>query len=114
MCIRDRENFDSVGRWRVFDDGIPIDSAGELPDGQEIDSVAALEAGIIGRPEMFVGTMTEKLLTFALGRGVELQDGPAIRKIVSKSADKDFKFSSIIQAIAQSKPFQYRSAKSQP
>ena len=105
------ENFDSVGRWRVFDDGIPIDSAGELPDGQEIDSVAAREAGIIGRPEMFVGTMTEKLLTFALGRGVELQDGPAIRKIVSKSADKDFRFSSIIQAIAQSKPFQYRSAK---
>ena len=104
------ENFDPVGRWRYFDDGLPIDSAGSLPDGQKINRVEDLEAGIMKRPEMFVGTLTEKMLTFALGRGIELQDGPAIRKIVRQAADDDYKFSSIVKGIAESTPFQFRVA----
>ena len=108
------ENYDSVGRWRNFDDGLPIDSAGSLPDGLEIDSVTALEAGIMKRPEMFVGTLAEKLLTFALGRGVELQDGPAVRQIVRDAAEDDYRFSSIIKALVNSTPFQYRIADQKP
>lgn len=104
------ENFDAVGRFRIFDDGMPIDSSGALPDGQKIDSVEALEAGIMKRPEMFVGTMSEKLLTFALGRGIEPEDAPAIRKIVRGAAQNDYRFSQIITEIVQSTPFQMRVA----
>ncbi len=105
------ENFDAVGQYRIFDDGIPIDSSGALPDGQKIDSVEALEAGIMKRPEMFVSTLSEKLLTFALGRGVNPEDAPAIRKIVRKSNDQDFRFSEVVLQVVQSVPFQMRVAR---
>ena len=88
-----------------------IDSTGTLPDGTEIGSVAELEQAIMERPEMFVGTMAEKLMTFALGRGVEHDDGPAIRKIVREASKDEFSFSSIITGIVLSKPFLMRSAK---
>src|SRR5204863_7399182 len=65
------ENFDAIGRWRTVEDGLPIDSAGGLPDGRKFAGVSGLEEGLLQRPELFVGTLTEKLLTFALGRGVE-------------------------------------------
>ncbi len=104
------ENYDALGRWRDYDDTLEIDSTGTLPDGTEIDGVEALEAGILQRPQMFVGTLTEKLLTYALGRGVEHDDGPAVRKIVRAAASNDYRFSSIIQGIVLSKPFQMRSA----
>ncbi len=104
------ENFDAVGRWRLFDQGQLVDSSGSLPDGKEISGLDDLEAGIIERPEMFVGTLTEKLMTFALGRGIEPTDGPAIRKVVRESADKNYSFSSIIMGITASKPFQMRTA----
>lgn len=102
------ENFDAVGRWRVFDDGEPIDAVGALPDGRPVRSIDELEAGIVARPQMFVGTLTEKLLTFALGRGIELEDGPAIRKVVSGAADNQYRFSSIVEGIVTSVPFQMR------
>ena len=105
------ENFDAVGRWRIFEAGEPIDSSGALPDGQPIHSLDELEAGILAHPEMFVETLTAKLMTFALGRGIELSDGPAIRKIVRDSAQENFRFSSLIQGIAASKPFQMREKK---
>ena len=102
------ENFDAVGRWRVFEDGQSIDSSGAMPDGTKISSVDDLEAGIIKRPEIFVGTLTEKLITFALGRGIEPSDGPAVRRIVAQSAKSNFQFSSIVAGIVQSTPFQNR------
>ena len=76
------ENYDAVGRWREVEEGRPIDSTGGLPDGSQFAGVTGLENALLKRPELFVGTLTEKLLTFALGRGVESFDAPAIRKIV--------------------------------
>ena len=102
------ENFDAIGRWRNVEDGQPIDAAGGLPDGSKFAGVSGLEAGLRKRPELFVGTLTEKLLTFALGRGVEPSDGPAIRKIVHDAQAKDFRFSTVILGIAESTPFTMR------
>lgn len=102
------ENFDAVGRWRLFDDEQSIDSSGALPDGQVIDSVDDLEQGIIARPEMFVGTLTEKLLTFGLGRGTEPSDGPAVRQIVKEAADSNYRFSSLVIGITKSTPFRMK------
>ncbi len=102
------ENFDAVGRWRAFEEGRPVDSTGGLPDGSRFDGVTGLERALLKRPELFVGTLTEKLLTFALGRGVESYDAPAVRKIVRDARSKDFRFSSLIAGIATSIPFQMR------
>lgn len=104
------ENFDAVGRWRVFDGDLPIDSAGTLPDGAEIDSVDHLEAALLARPDLFVTAMTEKLLTFALGRGVTPSDGAAIRRIVRLAGEDEFRIGSIIDAIVHSEPFTHRMA----
>ena len=105
------ENFDAVGRWRHRESDQIIDSSGRLPDGSLVTSVAELEQGILQRPEMFVGTMTEKLMTFALGRGIESGDLPAIRKIVRESAEDSYRFSTLIHGIVKSMPFQMRATK---
>ncbi len=102
------ENYDAVGRWRTFEGGNPIDSTGGLPDGSRFEGVTGLEAALRKRPEIFAGTLTEKLLTFALGRGVESFDAPAVRKIVRDARARDFRFSSLIVGIATSTPFQMR------
>ena len=102
------ENFDAVGRWRDNEAGKPVDVSGGLPDGSRFKGVSGLEKGLLNRPEMFVGTMVEKLLTFALGRGVEHYDAPAIRKILRDARTKDYRFSSLIVGIATSTPFQMR------
>ena len=102
------ENFDAVGRWRTLEEGEPIDAAGGLPDGSEFIGVSGLEQHILRRPELFVGTLAEKLLTFALGRGVEYTDAPAIRKVVREARADGFRFSSLIVGIAKSTPFQMR------
>jgi Protein of unknown function (DUF1592)/Protein of unknown function (DUF1588)/Protein of unknown function (DUF1585)/Protein of unknown function (DUF1587)/Protein of unknown function (DUF1595) len=102
------ENFDAVGRWRAFEEGRPIDSTGGLPDGSRFDGVTGLEQALLKRPELFIGTLTEKLLTFALGRGVESYDAPAVRKIVRDARTKNYRFSSLIVGIASSTPFQMR------
>ncbi len=102
------DNYDALGRWRKFDDGLPIDTIGTMPDGSTVRDVASLEDSIIKRPKVFVGTMTEKLLTFALGRGVGFRDGPEVRKIVDYAADHDYRFSSIVHGIVLSKPFLMR------
>jgi hypothetical protein len=102
------ENFDAVGRWRSFEEGKPIDSTGGLPDGSRFEGVMGLESALRKRPEIFVGTLTEKLLTFALGRGVEWFDAPAVRKIVRDARTQDDRFSSLIVGIATSTPFQMR------
>ena len=102
------DNFDALGRWRQFDDGQALDTAGIMPDGSHVHDVATLEDSILKRPKVFVGTMTEKLLTFALGRGIEHRDGPEVRKIVDYAAERDFRFSAIVQGIVLSKPFLMR------
>lgn len=102
------ENYDAVGRWRTSDAGQPIDSSGGLPDGSEFKGVSGLEDALLQRPEIFVSAMTEKLLTFAVGRGVEYYDAPAIRKIVHEARDDNYSFSSLIVGIANSVPFQMR------
>jgi hypothetical protein len=104
------ENFDAVGRWRTFEEGRPIDASGGLPDGSKFTGVSGLEQGLLHRPEIFVGTLTEKLLTFALGRGVEYYDAPAVRRIVRQAKADDFRFSSIILGIVNSTPFTMRIA----
>ena len=102
------ENFDAVGRWRVLDGSAKVDSAGQLPDGTEIDSVSGLEQSILERPDMFVRTLSEKLLTFGLGRSVTVNDAPAIRQIVSHARDNDFRFSAIVTGIVSSPSFRMR------
>ncbi|MDE0262921.1 MAG: DUF1592 domain-containing protein [Bryobacterales bacterium] len=102
------ENYDAVGRWRTDDGGEPIDPSGELADGTRVADVADLERALLGRPELFASALAEKLLTFALGRGVEHHDAPAIRQIVRTARDDNFRFSSLILGIASSTPFQMR------
>ncbi|MCB9875669.1 MAG: DUF1592 domain-containing protein [Planctomycetaceae bacterium] len=104
------DNFDAVGRWRDFDGGQPIDVSGTLPDGTKIDGVEDLESAIMKRPELFVSTLAEKLLTFALGRGVEPADGPEIRRIVRQAREDNYRFSTLVSGIVASKPFQMRIA----
>ena len=103
------ENFDGIGRWRTTSEaGTPIDAAGELADGTPVDGPASLRTALLRRPENFVTTVTEKLLTFGLGRGVEYYDAPAVRQIIRASADDDYRWSALIAGIARSVPFQMR------
>ena len=100
------ENYDAIGRWRTQSNGRVIDVSGGLPDGQAFVGIDGLERGLLERPELFVSTFTEKLMTFALGRGIEPLDGPAVRKVVAASAVDEYRMSSIIRAIVNSVPFQ--------
>ena len=102
------ENYDAVGRWRTLEEGRPIDASGGLPDGSQFTGVSGLQNALLSRPEVFAGAFTEKLLTYALGRGVEPYDAPAVRKVVREARTKDFRFSSVIMGIVTSTPFQMR------
>jgi hypothetical protein len=102
------ENYDAVGRWRTVEENKPIDASGGLPDGSKFDGVAGLQQALLSRPELFVTTFTDKLLTYALGRGVESYDGPAVRGVVREARANDFRFSSVIMGIVSSTPFQMR------
>jgi mono/diheme cytochrome c family protein len=104
------ENYDALGRVRYFENGREVDASGSLANGTKFVGVAGLEDAILDHPEMFVSTLTEKLLTFALGRGVEHFDAPAIREIVRKSAADDYRFSSLVLGIVESPPFTLRKA----
>src|SRR5262249_6519891 len=102
------ENFDAVGRWRATEDGRPVDASGGLPDGSRFTGVAGLEEALLGRPDVFVTTLTEKLMTYALGRGVAPYDGPAVREVVRAARAADYHFSAVIAAIVTTTPFQMR------
>src|SRR5262249_2019142 len=102
------ENFDAVGRWRTLEEGRPVDATAGLPDGSKFEGVTGLEHALLKRPELFVGTLAEKLLTFALGRGVEYYDAASVRKIVRAARAKDYCFSSLVVGVATSTPFQMR------
>src|SRR5262249_54648869 len=91
------DNFDAVGRWRtVGESGAPIDSSGVLPDGRAFDGVVGLRNALLARPDLFVGTVTENLLTYSLGRSLEYFDASAIRAITRSAAHEDYRFSSLI------------------
>jgi hypothetical protein len=103
------ENFDAIGRWRTRTEaGTAVDSSGGLPGGSTFEGVAGLRTALLARPELFVNTVTEKLMTYALGRGLEYYDAPAVRGIVHDAHDHDYRFSSLVLGIVNSSPFQMR------
>jgi hypothetical protein len=102
------ENFDAVGKWRLRDEGDAIDASGQLADGTRVDGVVSLRQAILKRPDVFVGTLTEKLLTYSLGRGLDYYDMPAVRAIVREASADNSRFSSLVLGIVKSVPFQMR------
>ncbi|MDX1561386.1 MAG: DUF1592 domain-containing protein [Gammaproteobacteria bacterium] len=102
------ENFDSIGAWRSDDGGRPIDASGVLVDGTMLDGPADVRNALVARSDAFVTAAVEKLMTYALGRGVEHYDMPAVRKILRDAADDDYRFSSLVYGIVTSVPFQMR------
>jgi mono/diheme cytochrome c family protein len=102
------ENFDPVGAWRVREPGGAIDASGQLADGTQINGVVELRRALLSRPDMFVATMTEKLLVYALGRGLDAPDMPAVRRIVAGARKDNYRFASIVNGIIHSVPFQMR------
>jgi hypothetical protein len=106
------ENFDAIGGWRDMDRyaGTAIDASGKLVDGTPVAGPADLRKALMRRPEQFVQTVTEKLMTYALSRSVDYYDMPAVRQIVRETARDNYRFSSIVMAIVKSAPFQMRKA----
>jgi hypothetical protein len=102
------ENFDAVGAWRTSEADAPIDASGELADGTHVNGVMELRAALLKNPDLFAGTMTEKMLTYALGRGVDSRDMPAVRAILRDAGRDGYRFSSIVLGIVRSTPFQMR------
>ncbi|PYS50263.1 MAG: hypothetical protein DMG13_21415 [Acidobacteria bacterium] len=102
------ENFDAVGKWRTKDGFSAIDASGELTDGTKVDGPATLRQGLMRYSDQFVRTMTEKLLTYALGRGLQYDDMPVVRGIVRGAAGEKYRFSSVVLGIVKSAPFQMR------
>jgi mono/diheme cytochrome c family protein len=104
------ENFDGVGAWRSREAGLPIDASGLLADGTKVDGVVALRNALVTRSDIFVQTLTEKLMIYALGRGLQHYDMPVVRDVVRHAAKQDYRFSSLIMGIVTSTPFQNRVA----
>jgi mono/diheme cytochrome c family protein len=103
------EKFNSVGQWReVTESGATIDTGGVLADGSKVDGPIALRTAILSRPEAFATVLTERLMTYALGRGIEPSDMPVVRSIVKKTAPNNYRLSSIVMSIIESEPFQMR------
>lgn len=104
------ENFDAIGRWRTREEGGMVDAAGQLADGTPVDGPSELRAALLERSDQFVHTLTEKLLTYALGRGIEAPDMPIVRSIVDEAGREDHRFSSIVLGIVTSTPFGMKQA----
>ena len=104
------ENFDAIGQWRTTDAGSAINASGVLLDGTKVEGPAALQHALVAQKEQFVRAVTGKLLTYALGRGIEYYDAPAVRGIARGAAANDYRWSSLIQGIVKSAPFQMRRA----
>jgi hypothetical protein len=104
------ENFDGLGQWREKEPGGAIDPTGQLADGTPIDGPVALRKAVLERKEMFVRTLTEKLMTYGLGRGIELGDRPLVRKVAREAAARDYRWSAIVLGIVRSAPFQMKKA----
>jgi mono/diheme cytochrome c family protein len=102
------ENFDAIGQWRTTDAGVPINASGVLLDGTKVDGPAALRKALVAQKEQFVRTVTGKLLTYAIGRGLEHYDAPTVRGIVRAAAADDYRWSSTLLALVKSAPFRMR------
>ena len=103
------ENYDAVGKWRTLGEGgMPIDASATLPDGATISGPSGLARWFVDRPDLFASTVVEKLMTYAVGRGVEYYDAPAVRAIVRAAAARDYRWSSLIMGVVTSPPFQMR------
>jgi hypothetical protein len=106
------ENFNAIGQWRTVEGAThtPIDNSGQLPDGTKFKGPAELRTLLLGKPDQFATSVIEKLLTYALGRGVEYYDEPAVRKIRRETRPEGYRWTSIIEGVIKSEPFQMRSA----
>ena len=105
------ENFDGIGEWRdMYASGARVDASAELPDGTKFSGPAELRQLLVKHSDQFLTTMTEKLLTYALGRGLEAADAPAVRKIKREAARGDHHFESLVHAVVTSTPFQMKMA----
>jgi len=102
------ENFDAIGRWRDLDGESPIDASGVLTDGTKVRGAVDLRQALLERPEVLVGTMSEKLLTYALGRGLEATDMPAVRTVVRDASRDGYRFSALVKGVVTSTPFRMR------
>ena len=102
------EHFDAVGAWRTVEGRVPIDASGELADGTRVDGVVELRKALVRQPEVFVGTLVEKLMIYALGRGLSHHDMPAVRAIVREAAPGGYRFSALVLGVVRSIPFQMR------
>ena len=102
------ETFDAVGASRMYDSGERIDPSGQLLDGTKLDGPAGLRKVLLDRSGLFARTFTEKLLTYALGRGLEYYDAPAVRDITRRARTDDYRFSSVVLGIVSSTPFRMR------
>ncbi|HEU4693606.1 MAG TPA: DUF1592 domain-containing protein, partial [Vicinamibacterales bacterium] len=103
------ENFDAIGRWRLrTESGSDVDASGGLPDGSTFAGMSGLRSALLRKPDLFVGTLTEKLMTYSLGRGLEYYDAPSVREIVHSSRAQDYRFSSLVLGIVSSDPFMMR------
>jgi hypothetical protein len=100
------ENFDGVGAWRLKDEGQDIDASGSLADGTKIDGPKSLRDVLMRNSDQFVRVVAEKLLTYALGRGVEDQDMPLVRALARGAAGGDYRFSTLVLGVVKSEPFQ--------
>jgi mono/diheme cytochrome c family protein len=105
------ENFDAIGQWRTTDAGHPIDASGVLLDGTKVDGPKQLRQALLAQKTQFVRAVTEKLLTYALGRGLEYYDAPAVRAIDRAAAADDYRWSALVAGIVKSAPFQMRTAR---
>jgi hypothetical protein len=102
------ENFDAIGTWRTKDHGNEIDASGQLADGTKVNGATELREALMKRPQQFVGTFTERLLSYSLGRSVAYYDMPTVREIVRNGAADNYRFSAIVMGVVESVPFQYR------
>jgi len=108
-----RRNFDAIGRWRASDSGAVIDPKGKLFNGADVAGPQDLRAMLTARPETFVGVGVERLLTYALGRGLEYTDMPLVRQIVNTAAPQNFRFSALILGVVKSPAFSMKEGKTQ-
>jgi hypothetical protein len=99
------ENFDAVGKWRSKDAGNPIDATGETNDGTQLDGIRSLRDLTVRNHDLFARVVVEKLLTYALGRGLDYEDMPLVRAIGRSAAENDYKFSALLMGVVQSKAF---------
>ena len=104
------ENFDAIGRWRTTDEGVKIDGSGQLVDGTVLDGPSSLRKAMLGRSDAFVGSMTEKLLMYGMGREIKYYDMPAVRIVMRDAAKNRYRFSDLVMGVVKSAPFQMKTS----